>query len=80
MKGVAHDLVLDINGQPSRVMPGPAKLEGHFSLVSGIGKMEYSILTDIFVDREMRVNQNLYGGLAHQYFLSIGASRKNRYI
>lgn len=76
MEGVVRDLVLDVNGQPSRAMPGPARLEGHFSLVSGIGKMEYSVLTDVFVDRKMRVNQNLYGGLGSQYFLSIGVSRK----
>lgn len=76
MEGVARDLVLDISGQPSRVMPGPARLEGHFSLESGIGNMEYSIKKDVFIDRKMRVNRDLYGGLGSQNFLSISATRK----
>lgn len=74
VEGIARNLILDLD-HVEQPMPGPARLEGHTALEAFANKMKFTIQSNIFIDRQIRVAQDISGGLGPQYFLSFTTSR-----
>lgn len=76
LEGVSREFSLDTEGSPSQIMPGIARFEGHASLDLNLGNMSYSLQTDTFIDRHLRISEDVSANLGSQYFLSMAATRK----
>lgn len=80
LEGVARSLDLYTLEAGSRIMPGPARLEGHARLEITKAHMRYTLQSDLFSGRQMRIMEGVSGNLGTQHFVSLSVTRKMEFL